>query len=94
MKPATYIATLVRSHLVEDPPMPAAELAVLERAAAEVCAVGRNVNQIARAINSGATVPPGTASLIGRAIEAVEAVREAAKAYVRKAVASWEAPLG
>ena len=94
MKPSTYIAALVRSHLIEDPPLPPAELAVLERATAEVSAIGRNLNQIARAINSGAAVPPGTASVIGRSIEAVEAVREAAKAYVRKAVASWEAPLG
>jgi hypothetical protein len=94
MKPATYIAALVRSHLVADPPLPPAELAVLERAAAEVSAIGRNLNQIARAINSGAPVPHGTASVIGQSIEAVEAVREAAKAYVRVAVASWEAPLG
>ena len=94
MKPSTYIAALVRSHLVEDPPLPPAELAALERATAEVSAIGRNLNQIARAINAGAAVPPGTVSIIGRSIEAVEAVREAAKDYVRKAVASWEAPLG
>jgi hypothetical protein len=94
LKPSTYIAALVRSHLVVDPPLPAAELAMLERATAEVSAIGRNLNQIARAINAGAAVPPGTASIIGRSIEAVEAVREAAKDYVRKAVASWEAPLG
>ena len=93
MKPATYIAALVRSHLVADPPLPPGELAVLERAAAEVGAIGRNLNQIARAINSGSTVPAATASIIGRSIEAVEAVREAAKAYVRVAIASWEAPL-
>lgn len=93
-KPATYIAALVRSHLLVDPPLPQAELAALERAVAEVSAVGRNLNQIARAINSGAPVSPSTVSIIGRSIEAVEAVREAAKAYVRSAVASWEAPLG
>ena len=94
MKPSTDIAALVRSHLVEDPPLPPAELAMLERATAEVSAIGRNLNQIARAINAGAPAPPSTASVIGQSIEAVEAVREAAKNYVRKAVASWEAPLG
>jgi hypothetical protein len=94
MKPSTYIAALVRSHLVADPPLPSVELAVLERATAEVSAIGRNLNQIARAINSGAPVPHGTASVIGQSIETVEAVREAAKGYVRVAVASWEAPLG
>jgi len=94
MKPSTYIAALVRSHLVEDPPLPPAELAELERAVAEVSAIGRNLNQIARALNAGAIAPPTTVSIIGRSIEAVEAVREAARSYVRKAVASWEAPLG
>lgn len=94
MKPSTYIAALVRAHLVQDPPLPPTELAALERATAELSAVGRNLNQIARAVNAGAPAPAGTASLVGRSLEAVEAVREATKVYVRKAVAGWEAPLG
>ena len=94
MKPSTYIAALVRSHLVEDPPVPAAELKTLERATAEVSAIGRNLNQIARAINAGAPAPSGTPALIGRSVQAVEAAREATKSYVRVAIASWEAPLG
>ncbi|MBS1994786.1 MAG: plasmid mobilization relaxosome protein MobC [Cyanobacteria bacterium SZAS LIN-2] len=94
MKPSTYVAALVRSHLVEDPPLPKAELATLERATAEVSAVGRNLNQIARAINAGAPVPVETTAVIDRSIEAVESARQAAKAYVRVAIASWEAPLG
>ena len=94
MKPSTYIAALVRAHLVQDPPLPPTELAALERATAELSAIGRNLNQIARAVNAGAPAPAGTASLVGRSVEAVEAVREATKVYVRKAVAGWEAPLG
>ena len=94
MKPSTYIAALVRSHLVQDPPLPPAEIAMLERATAELSAIGRNLNQIARAVNAGAPAPAGTASLVGRSVEAVEAVREATKVYVRKAIAGWEAPLG
>jgi len=94
MRPATYIAALVRSHLVEDPPLPPAELAVVERAVAEISAIGRNLNQITRAVNSGASLPPGAETTIGMAIEAVEVLREAIKAYLRKAIASWEAPLG
>jgi hypothetical protein len=93
MKPSTYIAALVRSHLVEDPPLPAAELALIERAIAEVSAVGRNLNQIARAVNAGVAAPAGTADLVRRSADAVEAVRAATKAYARKAVASWHAPL-
>jgi hypothetical protein len=94
MKPATYVAALVRAHLVVDPPLPSKELAILERATAELSAVGRNLNQVTRAINRGLPVPAGTAALIGRSIELVEAVREATKQYLRAASASWEAPLG
>jgi len=94
LKPATYIAALVRAHLLADPPLPSSELAVLERATAELSAVGRNLNQITRAINSGAAVPAGTAALIGRSMALVETVRAATKDYVRAAVASWEAPIG
>ena len=94
MKPATYIAALVRAHLVVDPPLPSKEFAALERLTAELSAVGRNVNQVTRAVNSGLPVPAGTAALIGRSIELIEAVREATKAYLRAAAASWEAPLG
>ncbi len=93
MKPSTYIAALVRSHLVEDPPVPAAELALIERAIAEVSAVGRNLNQLARAVNSGVAAPAGTAELVLRSVDAVEVVRATTKLYARKAVASWHAPL-
>lgn len=94
MKPSTYVAALVRAHLVEDPPLPSREFAALERLTAELSAVRRNLNQVTRAINSGLPVPPGTAALIGRSIELVEAVREATKVYLRAASASWAAPLG
>ena len=94
MKAATYVAALVRAHLVVDPPLPSKEFAALERLTAELSAVGRNLNQVTRAINSGLPVPAGTAALIGRSIELVETVREATKVYLRAASASWDAPLG
>ena len=94
MKPSTYVAALVRAHLVVDPPLPSKEFAALERLTAELSAVGRNLNRVTRAITGGLPVPAGTAALLGRSIELVEAVREATKAYLRVASASWEAPLG
>ena len=94
MKPSTYIAALVRAHLVEDPPLPAAELAALERATAELSAIGRNLNQVARSLNAGAAAPEGTAEAVAQSAQIAEEVRAAAKLYVRKAVAAWEAPLG
>ena len=94
IKPSTYIAALVRAHLVEDPPLPAAELAALERATAELSAIGRNLNQVARSLNAGAAAPAGTAEAVAQSAQIAEEVRAAAKLYVRKAVAAWEAPLG
>jgi hypothetical protein len=50
---ATYVALLVRAHLLEQPPLPRHELAALLRATAEVAAIGRNLNQYVRAVHGG-----------------------------------------
>lgn len=51
---ATYLSVLLRSHLRALTPLPKDELAALKRAVGELGAVGRNLNQIARAVNQGA----------------------------------------
>ena len=53
MPAATYLATLTRAHLRQITPLPKDELVVLRRAVAELGAIGRNLNQIARAANRG-----------------------------------------
>ena len=53
MAAATYVSVLVRSHLRPLAPLPKDELPALKRTIAELGAVGRNLNQIARAINQG-----------------------------------------
>ena len=53
MPTSTYVSLLVRSHLRTVTPLPTAELVVLKRSVAEVSAIGRNMNQIARAFNQG-----------------------------------------
>jgi hypothetical protein len=52
MPSATYVAVLVRSHLRKLTPLPTQELAALKRSIAELGAIGRNLNQIARALNA------------------------------------------
>jgi hypothetical protein len=56
---ATYVAVLARSHLRNLAPLPKQELLALKSAVAELGAIGRNLNQIARAMNQGerAAVP-------------------------------------
>ena len=53
MAPATYVSVLVRSHLRTLAPLPRDELLALKRLVAELGAIGRNVNQMARATNHG-----------------------------------------
>ena len=56
MPAATYVSSLVRAHLRSLAPLPREELLALKRTVAELGAVGRNLNQIARAANQGERV--------------------------------------
>src|SRR5271169_4882632 len=48
MPTSTYTSLLIRAHLRALTPLPTAELAALKRSVAEIGAIGRNLNQIAR----------------------------------------------
>ncbi len=54
MAAATYVSVLVRAHLRQLAPLPAEELRALNRVVAELGAIGRNLNQIARATHQAA----------------------------------------
>jgi len=54
MPSATYVSLLVRSHLRGVAPLPKTEYLALRASVAELGAIGRNLNQIARSINAGA----------------------------------------
>jgi hypothetical protein len=63
MAAATYVSVLVRAHLRHLAPLPHDELRALNRVVAELGAIGRNLNQIARATHqpsgrSGNRAPP------------------------------------
>jgi hypothetical protein len=60
MAAATYVSVLVRAHLRHLAPLPHDELRALNRVVAELGAIGRNLNQIARATRQGA---PATGTL-------------------------------
>jgi hypothetical protein len=53
MPSATYASLLIRSHLRSAAPLPKAEYQALRQSTLEVTAIGRNLNQIARAVNRG-----------------------------------------
>jgi hypothetical protein len=89
MASATYVSVLVRAHLRGLTPLPKDELAALKHAAGELGAVGRNLNQIARAMNQGTR--GGT---IGRdefraILKVCEALRDHTKGLIKGNTASW-----
>ena len=53
MPAGTYLAVLARSHLRNLAPLPEAERKAFERGVADLSAIGRNLNQIARHLNRG-----------------------------------------
>ncbi|MBK6598384.1 MAG: plasmid mobilization relaxosome protein MobC [Proteobacteria bacterium] len=75
MAPATYVSVLVRAHLRQLAPLPKAELMALKRLTAELGAIGRNLNQIAHAMNRDQRPHAGPQ----RGHEHAEALRGAAR---------------
>jgi hypothetical protein len=89
MASATYVSVLVRSHLRSLAPIPKDELIALKQAVSELGAVGRNLNQIARAAMSGARVA-GIGQDEFRAIFKIcEALRDHTKTLIKSNTASW-----
>ena len=89
MASATYAAVLLRSHLRNVAPLPKEELLTLKRSIAELGAIGRNLNQIARAVNSGERVSlPGRQEVLVM-LKIAEGLREHVKALLKANTASW-----
>jgi hypothetical protein len=90
MAGATYVSVLVRSHLHRLPPLPKDELDALKHAVAALGAIGRNLNQIARAANQGAG--PGTAGTdnLSALLKVCILLRSHVKNLIKANVNSWE----
>ena len=89
MASSTYAAVLLRSHLRSAVPLPKEELLALKRSIAELGAIGRNLNQIARAVNSGERVSlPGRQELLTM-LKISEGLREHVKILLKANTASW-----
>jgi len=90
MRSATYISVLVRAHLRNLTPLPREELAALKRSVAELGAIGRNLNQIARATNQGSKpTGPGRQDLQAM-LRVAEGLRDHVKALLKANRTSWE----
>ena len=90
MPSATYVAVLVRSHLRNLAPLPKQELLALKNAVAELAAIGRTLNQIARAMNQGDRVTgPGREELRAM-LQIVGAPRDHVKSLLAGNAKSWD----
>ena len=84
-----YVTLLVRSHLRSVAPLPTAELEALRRSIAEVGAIGRNLNQIARALNQG-QIPNGpTRADIHTLLRGLTNLKDQIKAVLAANLNSW-----
>jgi len=94
MPAATYASVLLRAHLRNLQPLPKEELLALKRTVAELGAVGRNLNQIARATNQGDRSAGASREDLRALIKVCEGLRTYVKDIVKSNVTSWAAGYG
>jgi len=90
LRPATYISVLTRAHLRVLTPLPKQELLALKRGISELAAIGRNINQIARALNESGKAPGSVRDEFRAMLRVCEALRDSTKALIKGNVTSWE----
>ena len=90
LRPATYASNVLRAHLSGGSPIPDAELRALRQVTRELGAIGRNLNQIAHALNQGRPEAGPNMQTLQRILEACVATHGYVRAYIAKNLRSWE----
>jgi hypothetical protein len=83
------VSLLIRSHLRSVTPLPTAELDVLKRTVAEISAIGRNLNQIARAVNQGGGSNGASKADLQALLRALNGMRVHFKSLINSNLESW-----
>ena len=91
MPAASYVSTLVRSHLRSLAPLPDRELEALRSAVTQLAAIGRNLNAMARTALGGGTTAGPTQEHVRLMLRVSEAMRDHVKRLIHANVVSWEA---
>ena len=89
MRSATYVALLVRSHLHAVAPIPKEEHLALKRSIAELGALGRNLNQMARALNQDVRAAVPGRNEVAAMLKICEGLRDHFKALLKANERSW-----
>lgn len=90
MRSATYVSVLIRAHLRMLAPLPKDELLALKRSIAELATIGRNINQIAKAVNEGGRAPGSVKDEFRAMLKICEALRDNTKALLKANEISWQ----
>jgi hypothetical protein len=91
MPAASYVSTLVRSHLRSLAPLPDRELEALRSAVTQLAAIGRNLNAMARTALAGGTAAGPTQEHLRLMLRVSEAMRDHVRELIHTNVVSWEA---
>lgn len=94
MRPATYLSVLTRGHLRRLAPLPKDELLALRHSISELSAIGRNINQIAKAANHGGRLPGSVREEFRAMLKICEALRDNTDALLMANITSWESGHG
>ena len=89
LRPATYATVLLRAHLRELSPLPKEELLALKRCIGELAAIGRNINQIAKAANEDGRLPATVRDEFRAMLKICAALRDNTKALLKANETSW-----
>jgi predicted DNA binding CopG/RHH family protein len=90
MPAATYVSVLTRAHLRSLAPLPKEELLALKRSVSELGAIGRNLNQIARAANQGDRMTGPGREEVKAMLRVSEGLRDYVKALLSANLKSWQ----
>ncbi len=90
MAAATYVSVLVRAHQRQLTPVPQDELQALSRAVAELGAIGRDLNQIARANHQADLIGGPRREDVLAMLRVCEALRDHVKALLKANAVSWK----
>lgn len=92
MSASRWIASLVQSNIMSDPVMSDTEIEALRASNRELAALGRNLNQIARALNDNFTETDRLKlELLNIILESIKDNRAATRTLVRASQKAWGA---
>lgn len=84
-----WIVALIRARLCKAPQLGQRELELLAMSNLQLLAIGRNLNQLARAANAGITIDDGGRDIVGELRKAISQHTEQVAAVITANVSRW-----